>query len=141
MNKVYIRDTTSLERIREMTEKLNCRERELVLANKRFRAILDHAPVGMLMTSGRRIIDANIRVGEMLGYDTKDLIGQSTRILYDTEETYDFVGRLLAEDRKEFTCRVNMRRSDDSVSSYMLKVTKITDDENVASIYVEFRGV
>ncbi|MFA5306115.1 MAG: PAS domain S-box protein [Candidatus Babeliales bacterium] len=124
-----------------MTEQLNCKERELVRANKRFRAILDHAPIGMLMTSGRKIIDANIRVGEMLGYDTKDLIGQSTRIIYDSDETFDYVGRLLAEDKKEFTCRVNMRHSDGVIKEYTLKVTKITDDENVASIYVEFRGV
>jgi PAS domain S-box-containing protein len=139
--KTFIKDTASLDKIREMTEKLGCKERELLIANRRYRAILDHAPIGMLMTSGRVIIDANKRLEHMLGYNPSSLIGCSTRILYDTDETYNYVGKLIDEYEKEFTCRVNMRHSDGHVSEYTLKVTKISDEENVASIYIEFRGV
>jgi len=124
-----------------MTEALSCKEHELQKANRRYRAILDHAPIGMLMTSGRVIIDTNKRLEEMLGWSRDCLIGKSTRVIYDSEETFQYVGRLLDEDRKEFTCRINMRHADDTIKEYTLKVTKITDDENVASIYIEFRGV
>lgn len=140
-SKPFNKDTSTLAKIRDMTEKLGCKERELLIANRRYRAILDHAPIGMLMTSGRIIIDANKMLEEMLGYKTKDLVGRSTRIIYDSDETFNYVERLLNEYSKEFTCRVNMRHSDDHVSEYTLKVTKISDEENVASIYIEFRGV
>ena len=134
-------DKSYLDKLREMTDVLNKKEKELTAANRRYRAILDHAPIGMLMTSGRVIIDANICLGKLLGYDLKDLIGKSTRVIYDTDETYNYVGKLLDEYKTEFTCRVNMRHSDGTVKEYTLKVTKIADDENVASIYIEIRGV
>ncbi len=134
-------DKSTLDKIRSMTEALSCKEHELQTANRRYRAILDHAPIGMLMTAGRTIIDTNKRLEEILGWTRECLIGKSTRIIYDTEETYQYVGKLLEEDIKEFTCRVNMRHIDGTVKEYTLKVTKITDDENVASIYIEFRGV
>ena len=131
----------NLERIRELTAYLNATEQELVIANRRYRAILDHAPMGMLMTSGRIIIDANKRLEQMLGYKINDLIGKSTRVIYDSDETYQYVGKLIEEHDNEFSCRVNMKHADGTVKEYTLKVTKISDDENVASIYIEFRGV
>jgi PAS domain S-box-containing protein len=141
MIKTFDSNKKNLDRIRELTAYLNATEQELVIANRRYRAILDHAPMGMLMTSGRIIIDANKRLEEMLGYKINDLIGQSTRMIYDTEETYQYVGKLINEYTKEFSCHVNMKHSDGTVKEYTLKVTNISDDENVASIYIEFRGV
>lgn len=141
MTKVFNGDKTSLERIRLLTNILNDKEQQLVKANRRYRAILDHAPMGMLMTSGRIIIDANKRLEEMLGYKMSDMIGKPTRMIYDSEETFQYVGKLIEEYEKEFTCHVNMKHADNTVSEYTLKVTKIADDENVASIYIEFRGV
>jgi PAS domain S-box-containing protein len=141
MSKPFNKDRTSLDKIRSMTEALNCKEHELQLANHRYRAILDHAPIGMLMTSGRIIIDLNKRLEEMLGWSRDCLVGKSTRTIYDTDETFNYVGKLLEGSDKEFSCRVNMRHMNGTIKEYTLKVTKISDEENVASIYIEFRGV
>jgi len=141
MIKSFNNDESSLKRIRTLTKVLSEKEQELLVANRRYRAILDHAPMGMLMTAGRTIIDANKRLEQMLGYKLQDLIGKSTRIIYDNEETYQYVGRLIDKYDKEFSCRVHMKHADGEVREYTLKVSKISDDENVASIYIEFRGV
>jgi len=51
------------------------------------------SPVGIGLTSDRVIKRVNNRLCEMLGYRREELIGQSARILYPTDEDYEYVGR------------------------------------------------
>lgn len=138
MTKVYNTDTGTLKSIRDLTERLNTKEKELIVANKRFHILFDHAPIGIIITSNRTIMNANKFMYKTLGYTSEDLIGCCTRILYDTEETYERVGELL-KLHDEFTCSVNMKHKDGIIKEYTLKVSKISTDENVASIYIEMR--
>lgn len=138
MTKFFNKDSSSLDTLREITEKLNKKERELVAANKRFRILFDHAPLGIVITSHRKIVNANKFMYDALGYKESDLIGKSTRILYMTDDEYNRIGELIVK-YPEFTSIVNMRHADGSSKEYTLKVTRISTDENVASIYVEMR--
>jgi PAS domain S-box-containing protein len=63
------------------------RESEASLASI-FRA----APVGIGIVSDRVIIRVNDRISEMTGYSGEELIGKNARILYPTDEDYDYVG-------------------------------------------------
>ena len=51
------------------------------------------APTGIGMVKERIIIDVNEKLCEMTGYSKTELIGQSARILYPTQEDFDYVGR------------------------------------------------
>ncbi len=68
-------------------------EKELKNREATLRSILSAAPVGIGMTSNRQLIDVNARICEMVGYTRDELVGQNARILYPSDDEYDFVGR------------------------------------------------
>jgi two-component system, cell cycle sensor histidine kinase and response regulator CckA len=72
---------------RTRTEK-SLQQREAQLASI-FRA----APVGIGMVINRVIQEANDSLSQMTGYSREELIGQSARILYPSDEEFDQVGR------------------------------------------------
>ncbi|PTN34339.1 PAS domain-containing sensor histidine kinase [Desulfonatronum sp. SC1] len=55
--------------------------------------ILQLAPTGIGMVENRVISSVNDYVLDLTGYDREELIGQSARMLYPTQEDFDFVGR------------------------------------------------
>ena len=63
-------------------------ERESTL-NSIFRA----APVGIGMVKDRVFTQINDRISEMLGYSQKELLGKGARMVYPTDEDFEFVGR------------------------------------------------
>ena len=73
------------ERIRT-TQQLQEREAHL---HSIFRA----APTGIGVVIDRRLKDVNSRLCEMTGYDKEELSGQSARMLYPTDEEFNFVGK------------------------------------------------
>jgi len=49
----------------------------------------DHAPVAIVLTEHRVIRSCNAPFGELFGYDRASLIGQSFRLLYDSEKEFE----------------------------------------------------
>lgn len=75
-------------------------------------AILDAIPLAVLGMKERRIIFANNAVETVFGWQPEELVGQSTRILYRTDEDYEEIARRFypALERQrthidEFPCR------------------------------------
>ena len=64
------------------------RQREITLSSI-FRA----APTGIGMVCDRTITQANEQLCQMLGYSEAELLGQSARLLYPSDEEFEFVGR------------------------------------------------
>jgi PAS domain S-box-containing protein len=64
------------------------RERQMKL-DSLFKA----APVGMGFVKDRIYLEVNRRTEEMTGYSAAELVGQSTRLLYESDEEYERVGR------------------------------------------------
>lgn len=58
------------------------------LLNSIFRA----APVGIGLTADRVILEANDRLCAMVGYTREELVGKSARLLYPTQEEFEWVG-------------------------------------------------
>jgi PAS domain S-box-containing protein len=56
-------------------------------------SILKSAPTGIGVVENRVITQVNDYILDLTGYTRQELIGQSARILYPTQEDYDFVGR------------------------------------------------
>ncbi len=50
------------------------------------------APIGIGLVRNRVLIEVNDRLCTMTGYEAEELIGQSARVLYPTQEDFDYVG-------------------------------------------------
>lgn len=56
-------------------------------------SIFRAAPIGIGLVSNRVIMKVNDRLCEMTGYTAEELVGKNARILYPTDEDYEYVGR------------------------------------------------
>jgi PAS domain S-box-containing protein len=56
-------------------------------------SILKTAPIGIGLVHDRVLIWLSERMNQMLGYSGDELIGKSAKILYETEEEFERVGR------------------------------------------------
>lgn len=59
----------------------------------RLSSIFKAAPVGIGLSVNRTIIEVNDRISQMTGYSHEELLGQSAKMLYASEEDFDFVGK------------------------------------------------
>ena len=55
-------------------------------------SIFRAAPIGIGVVANRMLLEVNDRICEMTGYARDELLGKSARILYPTQEDFDFVG-------------------------------------------------
>ena len=106
----------------DMEQKVRERTRELLEANEQLKreikqrkheesrrreseayieAILNAAPVGIGLVKNRVFGWVSQRMGQMLGYSADELVGQSARIVYESEEEFDRVGRVKYPEIKE----------------------------------------
>ncbi|MBN1918638.1 MAG: PAS domain S-box protein [Verrucomicrobia bacterium] len=71
------------------------REVQTALAEREvhLKSILRAAPTGIGVVSNRVFKEVNDRLCEMLGRSRDELLGQSARIVYPTDEDYEYVGR------------------------------------------------
>ena len=56
-------------------------------------SIFSAAPVGIGLVSNRILKQVNDRICDIVGYDRQELLGQSARILYPSQEDFEFVGK------------------------------------------------
>jgi len=75
----------------ELATNLAITER-LRASEEKMRSIFRVAPTGIGMVIDRVIMEVNSRICEMTGYTKDELIGQNARLLYPTQEDYEFVG-------------------------------------------------
>ncbi len=68
-------------------------EEELRKSQRQLESIFRAAPVGIGVVAQRVLIAGNKRLCEMTGYDWSELSNQSARILYPTQEEFEFVGQ------------------------------------------------
>lgn len=102
---VYNRDITERKRMEEAL-----RQSELTL-----RSVFEAAPVGLCIMNGRTYLNVNKAWYESFGYSESEIIGHSTRMLYDNEDEYRRVGRELYEnlpDHGLVSVQTRLRRKD-----------------------------
>ena len=107
-------------------------EKRLTDSEAKLRSIFRVAPTGIGVVRGRILVDVNARICEMTGYLREELIGQSARILYPTQEDFDFVGvekyRQIRE-RNTGTVDTRWQRKDGTVIRVLLGSTPINPDD------------
>ena len=57
-------------------------------------SIFKAAPIGIGLVSNRFLVEANDKLCEMTGYTREEMIGQSSRILYQSDEEFQRVGKV-----------------------------------------------
>ena len=54
--------------------------------------IFDNAAVGIMFATRRKVVRCNLRMAAIFGYLPEELIGQSTRVFYESDEEFKTVG-------------------------------------------------
>ncbi|MEW5795607.1 MAG: PAS domain S-box protein [Candidatus Zixiibacteriota bacterium] len=91
-------------------------------------AIFRAAPVGIGLTVDRVLKQANEKLCAMLGYTPEELIGQSARILYPTDEEFEYVGRVkydMIHEKGTGTVETRWKRKDGTVIDILLSSTPV----------------
>ena len=105
---------SSIQMSRMLAERTQARE-ELFKLMREQQVILDNAPIGISLVKNRLQIWVNRKTGEIFQYSKEEMVGQSTRRFYCSQEAYDQVGEasvaVLAEGR-EFEFAQEMIRRD-----------------------------
>ncbi len=127
-----------IQRVKELEK--NAVEREEVEAALRkseasLQSIFRVAPTGIGLVRDRVLMQVNDRLCEMLGYTREELVGKNARILYPTDEDYEYVGQKKYDQiRKQGTGTVETRwqRKDGQTLCVILSSTPI-DRENLSA--------
>lgn len=112
-------------------------ERAIKENEARLQSIFRVAPTGIGTVSNRIIQDVNEKICDMLGYSKKELVGQNARILYPTDEDFEYVGKeKYKQIKKKGTGTVEARwqKKDGGIIHVLLSSTPINPDyptENV----------
>ncbi|MFZ5867849.1 MAG: PAS domain S-box protein [Thermodesulfobacteriota bacterium] len=121
--------TGIIEHIRDITEQRRMeqaqRESEATL-----RTVLQTAPISIGMISNTRVLLwVNENLCKRTGYTSDELVGQSTRILYDNQEEFERVARVTLAQIKERgigTVETRCRRKDGSLFDLQITSAPIT---------------
>ncbi|SFM79651.1 PAS domain S-box protein [Methanolobus profundi] len=68
------------------------KEKELERSKAHIESIFRATPVGIGVASNRIFVEVNDKLCEMLGYSRGELIGQSSRMIYPDDRSYEYVG-------------------------------------------------
>ncbi|MHC1709016.1 MAG: PAS domain S-box protein [Methanomassiliicoccales archaeon] len=109
-------DITNLRRIEQVLKE----------SEDRLRAIFNVAPVGICVVKDRRFTKFNEKFLKLLGYTREELMRQSTRVLYDSDDEYKRVGEevySVAIGDQVAVSKTLWRRKDGSLVDLLLSVS------------------
>ena len=111
------------EQLRREIENRQGVEERLRESEAYIKGILNAAPVGIGLVRMREFDWVSHRMCEMLGYAADELIGQSARIVYESDEEFERVGRVKYSEIKERgvgSVETRFKRKDGSVLDVLL---------------------
>gem|GEM_PF-1924434 len=94
----------------------------------RLSSVLATAPVGIGIVSDRNIVQVNQRICEMTGYAPEELIGQSARMLYLSDEEYEKAGRdryAQIRENGQGSVETRWKRKDGTVTDILLSSSPV----------------
>lgn len=107
-------------------------ELDLLASERKLKSIFSAAPVGIGHVKDRVILEANDALLSMTGYTREALIGHDARILYPTDEDYEYVGREKYGQVAEYgvgTVETRWQRKDGSVIDVILSSAYLDADD------------
>ena len=121
-----------LEAVKRKRAEASLKKREATLASI-FRA----APIGIGLVADRTLLQVNDLMCSMLGYASDDLIGKSARILYPSDEEFEWVGEekyAQIRERGTGTVETRWRRKDGEVIDVLLSSTPLDQSDLSAGV-------
>ncbi|HOW67702.1 MAG TPA: PAS domain S-box protein [Candidatus Paceibacterota bacterium] len=107
-------------------------EEKLRESQAMLQSIFRSAPVGIGVVKQRVVGWCNERLSEMTGYAPTELNGQSARLLYPTDEEFEYVGREKYEQIRRFgtgTVETHWRHKDGHVLDVLLSSTPMVPED------------
>jgi PAS domain S-box-containing protein len=107
-------------------------------------SILEAIPHAVIGLQDRRIIFANDGVEAVFGWKAGNLIGESTRVLYQTDEDYDAIARDLysaLEKKRTFVSEFPCRRKDGTDIECMVSASRIGKKLEKKSIVITYEDI
>ncbi|MDY6952210.1 MAG: PAS domain S-box protein [Thermodesulfobacteriota bacterium] len=95
-------------------------------------SILRAAPTGIGLVKDRVLQRVNDRICEMTGYDRRELLGQSSRMLYPSDEEFGYVGREKYRKVSAFgtgTVETRWKRKDGQLIDVLLSSTPLDPED------------
>jgi PAS domain S-box-containing protein len=111
------------EQLRREIENRKLVEERLRESEAYIGGILNAAPAGIGLVRNRELNWISQRMCEMLGYSADELVGQSARIAYETDEEFERVGRVKYSEIRERgvgAVETRFKRKDGSVLNVLL---------------------
>ena len=96
------------------------------------RSIFRAAPTGIGMVCNRVIQQANERLCKLTGYTREELLGKSARILYGSDEDFEYVGKekyAQINERNTGTVETRWQRKDGTMIDVLLSSTPIDSED------------
>ncbi len=90
-------------------------EAALLQSNREHQLIFENALIGISYQRDRHILRCNRRLTEIFGYSADDLIGESTRILFASDDEWEEIGRRIYRadrERQTFEDEISYRKRD-----------------------------
>lgn len=138
-----IRERKDFDLFREMTRRLNEKDRlicaqsteiiskteEADRKDARVLVLLDACPLGIIFICSRIIEYVNKRITDITGYAREELEGKNARILYDTADEWDAVGKF----QDTISCAnskisVKFRKKSGDLVECELSMTRVVDE-------------
>ncbi len=120
----------------DITERKHAEE-ALRNSEARLNSIFRAAPAGIGVVVDRVITEANDKLCEMTGYTRDELLGKNARLLYPSDEDYEYVGRekyAQIKMRGTGTVETRWRRKDGRVIDIILSSTPMDPDNLRAGV-------
>lgn len=113
-------------------------EEALRTSELELRSMFRAAPVGISLLRDRVFVRANAVMTRMFGYTAEELIGKSARMLYESQEEYVRVGRMLRSETWKLgslSTELRCRRKDGTLINIILNMAAI-DPKDPSAGYV-----
>ena len=105
-----VREHTLLKKLNNEINERRQAEEALRESEATLESILMTAPIGIGMVHNRVLIWVSSQMNKMLGYPNGDLIGKSTRVLYENDEEFERIGvEKYAQIKKHGTGEIETR--------------------------------
>ncbi|KPK94570.1 MAG: hypothetical protein AMJ88_03540 [Anaerolineae bacterium SM23_ 63] len=121
---------------RDITDRKQA-EGELRKQEARLQSIIRVAPVGICLALDRVILHVNDYMCEMTGYSLDELTGKDTRLLYPSDEEYEYVGREKYDQirvHEKGTVETRLKRKDGEIIDVLLNSVVIDPADPSAGV-------
>lgn len=123
--------TVSKEKLNEEVTYRKKSEQNLKKALQQIRAIFHNNTVGIIFVKDRKIVKCNNKLTEMLGYETKEMEGESTSLVHASKELFDNLAVLYEKKKNEngvIHIEYPLRHKDGHLVNCFLSGSSVTPD-------------